>query len=119
MVASRERAVGGVKSGLIDGGQEVTWEARHFGVRWRMTSRITAFDRPRRFVDEMIEGPFGSFCHDHQFQEHGDGTLMTDVLEFRTRPAPVRPIGDPLAKAYLRRLMTIRNATIKRRAEHG
>ncbi|PAX90951.1 cyclase, partial [Streptomyces albidoflavus] len=25
-------------------GDTVTWRARHFGVVWRMTSRITAYD---------------------------------------------------------------------------
>jgi len=37
-----EKAVAGVTSGLIGLGQEVTWEARHFTVRQRLTSRITA-----------------------------------------------------------------------------
>ena len=116
MLASDERAVGGVTAGLIAEGEEVTWEARHFGRRWRMTSRITAFDRPHRFVDEMVRGPFVSFRHEHLFAAHGDGARMTDVVEFR---APVglltnRPIG-----AYLRRLMRTRNATIQRRAEHA
>ncbi len=32
MVASRERAVAGVTSGLIGAGQELSWEARHFGL---------------------------------------------------------------------------------------
>ncbi len=54
MVASGERAIAGVTSGLICGGEEVTWEARHFGVTWRMTSRIVEFDPPRRFIDEMV-----------------------------------------------------------------
>jgi hypothetical protein len=39
-------------------GDEVTFRARHFGIRWRMTSRITAYERPCRFVDEQIRGPF-------------------------------------------------------------
>jgi len=57
MIASQERAVGGVTSGLIGAGEEVSWEARHFGIRWRMTSRISAFDPPHRFVDEMVRVP--------------------------------------------------------------
>jgi len=58
MEASGEEAVGGVTSGLIGLGEEVTWKARHFGVTWRMTSRITELDEPRRFVDEQVRGPF-------------------------------------------------------------
>ncbi len=41
-----ERAVGGVTSGLIGMGDEVTWEARHFGVKQRLTVRVTVFDPP-------------------------------------------------------------------------
>lgn len=35
---SQEVAVAGVTAGLIGPGESVTWEARHFGIRWRMTS---------------------------------------------------------------------------------
>src|SRR5437667_12407456 len=31
-------------------GETVTWRARHFGVPWTVTSKITALDRPSRFV---------------------------------------------------------------------
>jgi len=58
---SQEVAVAGVIAGLIGPAESVTWEARHFGIRWRMTSRITDFDRPRVFVDESNEGPFAAF----------------------------------------------------------
>ena len=114
MLASDERAVGGVTSGLICGGEEVTWQARHFGVTWRMTSRIVEFDPPRRFVDEMVRGPFTAFRHQHLFEAHGSGTRMTDVVTFGT---PVRLLAERPIGAYLRRLMTTRNATIRRRAE--
>jgi hypothetical protein len=55
---TQERAVGGVTCGLIGMGDEVTWEARHFGVRQRLTARVTAFDRPKRLQDVMISGAF-------------------------------------------------------------
>ena len=114
MLASDERAVAGVTSGLIRGGEEVTWEARHFGVTWRMTSRIVEFDPPRRFVDEMVRGPFTAFRHVHLFEAHGGGTRMTDVITFQT-PLGVltkRPVG-----AYLRRLMGTRNSAIRTKAQ--
>ncbi len=114
MAASKERAVAGVTTGLICEGQEVSWEARHFGLMWRMTSRITEFHPPHRFVDEMVRGPFASFRHEHLFEEAGSGTRMTDVVEFRTR---LGVIGDLPAAMYLRRLMGIRNAAIRAKAE--
>jgi ligand-binding SRPBCC domain-containing protein len=53
-----------------------------------MTSRITELDAPRRFVDEMVRGPFAFFRHEHLFEEAGRLTRMTDVVELRTRSAP-------------------------------
>jgi ligand-binding SRPBCC domain-containing protein len=99
---------------LISEGQEVSWEARHFGVLWRMTSRITEFDPPHRFVDEMVRGPFASLRHEHLFEGRHGGTRMTDAIEFRTR---LGAIGDVLAGMYLRRLMGTRNAVIRAKAE--
>ena len=64
MLASDERTVAGVTSGSSGGGADVTWEARHFGVTWRMTSRTVEFEPPRRFVDEMVRGPFTAFRHE-------------------------------------------------------
>ena len=119
MVASRERAIGGVTSGLIGAGEEVTWEARHFGLRWRMTSRITDFDPPHRFVDEMVRGPFASYRHEHVFDEVGDGTRMTDVVEVRMGLGPLGPVLSLVAKAYLRHLLVTRNDVIRTRAEAG
>lgn len=117
MAASQERAVAGITSGLIGAGERVTWEARHLGRRWRVTSRITEFDPPRRFVDEMEDpGPFAFFRHEHLFETVGEGTRMTDVIEFRTRCGPVAPLVDFAAGAYLRRLIAMRNATIRSRA---
>lgn len=119
MAASRERAVGGVTSGLIGPDQDVSWEAHHLGIRWRMTSRITSFERPHRFVDEMVRGPFAYFRHEHQFQENNGGTRMTDTIEARMGLGWFGPALDVIAVIYLRRLITIRNATIQQCAEHG
>jgi hypothetical protein len=43
MGTSREIAVAGVTSGAMSLGETVTWEARHFGLPFRMTSKITAY----------------------------------------------------------------------------
>ena len=117
MIASGERAVGGVTSGLISGGEEVTWEARHLGRLWRMTSRITEFDPPHRFVDEMVEGPFAAFRHEHGFEAGDGGTRMTDVVRFRMGWGLLGRLVDPFALLYLRRLLVLRSTTIKGKAE--
>lgn len=103
MAHTNERAVGGRTSGLIELGEEVTWRARHFGVVQHFTSRITAFDRPRHFRDEMQRGAFRSFVHDHFFEVEGEGTKMVDVLVFA---APLGVLGRIAEKLFLRRYLT-------------
>jgi ligand-binding SRPBCC domain-containing protein len=116
--ASRERAVAGVTAGLLGAGDEVTWEATHFGVRQRLTSRITEFDPPKRFVDEMVRGAFRRFRHEHQFVSVPDGTEMVDIFDYT---APLGPLGRLADGLFLRRYMTTllreRNAYLKRAAE--
>lgn len=113
MLASDARAVAGVTLGLISGGETVTWEARHFGIGWRMTSCIVEFDPPWRFVDEMLQGPFTAFRHEHLFEPQGSGTRMVDVITFETPLGLLteRPVG-----IYLRCLTRIRNAAIQAKA---
>ena len=117
MARSKERAIAGVTSGQIGLDQEVTWEGRHFGIKWHMTSRITELDKPHRFVDEMVKGPFKSYRHEHLFVSKGDNTRMTDVIEFSTPGGPFRRISDALVGMYLEKLIAARNVTIKQEAE--
>ena len=65
MSQSREKAVAGKTKGLINKDETVTWEAIHFGVKQKLTSKITIFERPYRFRDSMVKGAFKRFDHDH------------------------------------------------------
>jgi ligand-binding SRPBCC domain-containing protein len=117
---TEERAVAGVTKGLIGMDGEVTWEARHFGVRQKLTVRVTAFDRPRHFQDVMISGAFKSMVHDHRFAEHPEGTLMSDRFEFKSPLGILGRIADWLFLAtYMRRFIVRRNAVLKQLAESG
>jgi ligand-binding SRPBCC domain-containing protein len=59
----------------------VTWEARHFGITWRLTSKIVEYDPPARFVDEMQRGPFRRWRREHLFRRAPDGTTLEDLVE--------------------------------------
>ena len=118
MSGSQERAVDGVTSGLIELGQTVTWEAVHFGVGQRLTSKITVCDRPRHLQDVMVSGVFVGFTHDHFLSETGNGTLMKDDFDYRSPLGPLGLIADFLfLETYMTKLLAERNATIKRFAE--
>lgn len=108
METSGERAIAGVTSGRIGLGETVTWRARHFGIWFRMTSKITSLDAPERFVDEQVAGPFRSFHHLHEFARDGDETVMTDTI---TLASPIfGAVAERLVLVpYLRRLIRQRN----------
>jgi ligand-binding SRPBCC domain-containing protein len=113
-----ERAVAGRTTGLIELGESVTWQARHLGVRQRLTVEITAFQRPTYFRDVMTAGAFRSFAHDHRFEAREGRTVMTDEVEFRSPLGPLGWLVDRLFMArYLRRLLEGRCQAIKREAE--
>jgi ligand-binding SRPBCC domain-containing protein len=113
-----ERAVGAITSGLLGLGEEVTWSARHFGVRQTLTSRITAFDRPHHFRDSMVRGALRRFDHDHFFAARGEETEMRDVFDFESPLGPLGRLADALVLTrYLSRFLERRNEEIKRVAE--
>jgi ligand-binding SRPBCC domain-containing protein len=118
MAKSRERAVAGVTSGLISLGEQVTWKATHFGVPFKMTSRITSMDRPTRFVDEQVDGPFRSFHHEHRFEPCGDGTTMFDTVDFSSPFGFLGRLVDRVGlERYMSKIIDERNQFLKVEAE--
>jgi len=115
----KERAVAGRTSGLIEEGEEVTWEAVHFCVRQRLTSRIVAMKRPTYFRDSMVTGAFGRMDHDHFFDQGPEGrTRMRDVFEYTAPFGLLGRLADALfLERYVRGLLAERNEVIKRLAE--
>lgn len=110
-----ERIVGGVRSGRIGLGETVTFRARHLGVVWRLTSRITALSEPERFVDEQIRGPFAAFRHEHLFAPTSSGCRMTDRITFRAPFGPLGRVAERLVLArHLERTIRTRNAALAR-----
>ncbi|MEU0375427.1 SRPBCC family protein [Streptomyces sp. NPDC006283] len=112
MADSSERAVGGKTRGELALGDTVTFQARHFGLTWRLKARITSYDRPRCFVDEQESGPFKRWRHAHHFEPDGaGGTIMRDVIHFASPLGPFGRIVDRLLlRWYMPHLIRIRNA---------
>lgn len=118
MAHTSERAVAGRTTGLIDRGDTVTWRARHFGLWWSLTSRVTAVEAPVRFEDVQEHGPFAWFRHEHRFEALGRATRMYDRWEHRSPLGPLGRLVDHLVlERYMRSLLVTRNAALKRAAE--
>jgi ligand-binding SRPBCC domain-containing protein len=113
-----ERAVAGRMTGRVDLGDTVTWRARHFGLWWSLTSRITVVEAPVRFEDVQEHGPFAWFRHEHQFETLAAGTRMHDRWEHRSPLGPLGRLVDRLILGrYMRSLLVTRNDALKRAAE--
>lgn len=113
-----ERVVEGKLNGLLDDGEQATWEARHFAVRMRLTSRVIEFDRPRRFVSTMLRGPFKRIYHEHIFEPTTSGTRMIDRFDFEAPLGILGRIAEVLfVKGHMTRYLKKRNAVIKGIAE--
>ena len=116
---SSERVVKpGRTEGLLELGDLVALEGRHFGRVQRFVARITELDRPNRFVDEMVEGTFKWLRHIHEFEATQAATLMRDTLSWE---APLGFIGRVADRLFLQRHMrvfvTTKQSNLKRIAE--
>ena len=115
---TNEEAIAGVTSGLIGLNASVTWRAKHFGIYQILTSKITEFESLNSFTDEMENGAFKWFRHQHLFQQQQNGTLMTDIFEYESPLGLLGICADKIfLKSYMTKLLKKRNDTIKEFAE--
>lgn len=115
---TRERAIAGVTSGMVKLGDEITWEATHFGFRHRLTSKIIEYDRPVMFVDEMQRGPFKRWHHKHLFEVRDGCTSMIDEVNYASPLGVLGKLVDfSYLENYMRNFLLTRNAHIKKVAE--
>jgi ligand-binding SRPBCC domain-containing protein len=116
---TNEKAIAGRLSGLIELNETVTWQARHFGITQKLTSKITQFESPDFFVDEMLSGAFKSIKHEHRFLEQESGTLMIDIFDYVSPLGILGRIADRMFLcSYLKELLINRNSVVKEYAEN-
>ena len=115
---TKERAIAGKTTGLININEHVTWEAIHFGVKQKLTSKITGYNYPYYFKDEQQQGAFKSFQHEHLFEQVGEMVVMTDVFTFSSPCGIFGKIANALFLTnYMRQFLLQRNTVIKDFAE--
>jgi ligand-binding SRPBCC domain-containing protein len=121
MQHTSEKAVAGRTSGLVEEGETVTWEARHFGITQNLTSHITDVQPHHFFADEMVSGAFKRFRHEHHFSYQDDRTtIMKDIFDY---DSPLGILGKlanfVFLERYMTRLLKHRNTILKHTAEDG
>ncbi len=115
---TKEKAIEGITEGLIKLNETVTWKAKHFGIWHRMKVKITEFDKPYYFVDEMINGSFKYMRHKHEFEQKGDQTIMIDQFDFGSPLGILGKIVDKvIMRKYMANFLSERNNIIKEFAE--
>jgi ligand-binding SRPBCC domain-containing protein len=116
---SKEIAIAGVTSRLINLNESVTWRGKHFGFYLTHKSRITAMVLNDYFVDEMEEGKFRTFRHEHFFEETNGITTMTDQLQYETPLGIFGKLFDVLfLKKHLTQFLLDRNQFLKTVSEN-
>jgi ligand-binding SRPBCC domain-containing protein len=110
-----ERAVAGITSGLIEDGQEVEWEAVHFGIKQRLRVKITEMEKPYYFKDEQIFGAFKTFSHEHRFNKLGPNqTEKTDIMKIEAPLGVIEKIGERIfLKKYMTAFLIKKNKELK------
>ena len=93
------RPVAGRVAGLSELGDETTWSARFFGVRFRVRTRIVAMDAPAAFREARAAGLPRTFEHDYRFRPDGDRTRIEDTFRIGL---PFGAAADRVAGPFLR-----------------
>ncbi len=116
---TKETAIDGVTSGLINYNETVTWRGKHFGFYLTHKIRITAMNLYDYFVDEMEEGKFKSFRHEHIFFEKGGLTVMKDKIYYEVPYGFFGELFDFLfLKNHMINFILERNKTLKALSEN-
>lgn len=117
---TKEKAIAGITSGLINLNETVTWRGKHFGFYLIHKSRMSAMNFYDYFVDEMEEGKFKSFKHEHFFEEKNGITTMTDRMQYETPFGLLGKIFDSLfLEKHLHAFLIARNTVLKELSEKG
>ena len=58
MARNREEIIAGVRSGLMNKGDSVTWQAKHLFKKRILQVELTEMRRPEYFADEQVKGDF-------------------------------------------------------------
>ena len=96
-------------------------ESLEVGTQVRLRTRVgplwvdilaehVAYKRNVYFEDVMLKGPFAKWHHKHIFQEHADGCLLRDEVDYEPPLGVLGRIGDPLViRPRLKRLFKFRH----------
>jgi ligand-binding SRPBCC domain-containing protein len=111
---TKEVAIAGITSGLINKNETVTWRGKHFGFYFTHQSIISEMIFPTYFVDEQLKGNFKSFKHQHFFEQKENYVAVTDIVAYETPFGIFGKLFDRfLLKNHLTDFILHRNQVLK------
>ena len=120
MTHHKEEVIDGVRKGLMNKGDAVTWRAKHLFQIRKLKVAITEMNSPTFFADEMLEGDFKRMRHEHFFEFAAQGTMMIDKFLFESPFGVLGKVVNVIfLEQYMTRLLLERNKEIKRIAENN
>ena len=63
-------------------GALIEYTIRVFGFPLRWRTLITAYEPPKKFVDEQLKGPYSFWHHTHTFEAIDQGVEMKDIVRY-------------------------------------
>lgn len=116
---THEKAIDGKTSGIMKLGDRVTWQAKHLGVTQKLSSSVTAYEKPNYFVSEMYQGIFKKLYHQHIFKTPDpQKCMMIDIMEINAPLGILGKIAEHLfLDNYMKKFLLQRNEYIKKVAE--
>ena len=73
-------------------GTIIDYKIKLSGLPFKWRTEITEWDPPYRFIDTQIKGPYRMWVHEHTFEERGDSTFMTDIVNYVSPGGPLEII---------------------------
>ena len=95
-------------------GTLIEYRLRLHGIRVDWLTRIEEWEPGVRFVDTQLAGPYRLWHHTHTFEEHGEGTLMRDVVRYALPLWPLGELALPVVRRDLARIFDYRREVVVR-----
>ena len=102
----------------LEAGTVVELETRVGPFKQRIEAEHTAYEKNALFVDEMRKGPFKRWRHEHRFEAHPEGCLLTDSIEYEAPLGFLGRLVDPImVRPRLRKMFEYRHRVTKEALE--
>ena len=99
---------------LFDKGVEFELRITSYGISIVWSGVIEEFEGDVYFVDRQTDGPFTLWLHTHRFEDHGEGTLLTDIVEYDVPFGLFGKLADDLyIRSQMARFFEIRHKKTK------